>query len=163
MYHTYVCMYVVSLVRAHTIVCAHSICHRALTVPNIVLMAEVHLLGKCKAAIDLEKNRIEKKRKNMRCPGWTCICKAATIKKNKKIKKQALSRVEVHFVGKVQGGEEFHSTHVSGLYMYNIYIMCVCVCVCVYNMCVECIYTYIMHICIYTYIHVCINTYTMYV
>ena len=27
---------------------------------------------------------------------------------------QELSKVEVHFVGKVVGGQEFHSTHASG-------------------------------------------------
>ena len=34
----------------------------------------------------------------------------------------ALSKVEVHFVGSVQGGEEFHSTHNSG---HPVSVLCV--------------------------------------
>jgi len=36
------------------------------------------------------------------------------LKPGSGLQPQALSKVEVHFVGKVQGGEEFHSTHASG-------------------------------------------------
>ena len=36
------------------------------------------------------------------------------LKTGSGISPEALSKVEVHFVGKLKGGEEFHSTHVSG-------------------------------------------------